>query len=377
MRSVRVKAVLLLLRGLVALGLLTLAWAIGPGPSEAQQGAMHNCPQSGKWAISVWSGDDGIGAEQAFATCDVGAIAAAYYLDPENQTWQRWFAGRPLVSTLETLNDMQGVIALGAMGAPPPTATPTPTPTPAPSPTPAAPTPTPTPLAGATFSGPLQPGGGVSGTITLTLSATGDEIVEVTIRDDLDNVTCPWGSISGTGRTATHFVAIPIVEGAFTFDGQRLRLSGVFDSPTSASGTISEDLKPSMPCFYEPVTWTASVQGAAAALDAEGLAVAQASGQLRNCPQPGKWAISVWSGDDGTGAEQAFATCGDGVVDFAYYLDPATNKWLGYFDGRPDVSKLLALDNMQGVLAHGAPGAPTSTPTPTPTPTLTPTTWQS
>ena len=98
---------------------------------------------------------------------------------------------------------------------------------------------------------------------------------------------------------------------------------------------------------------------------------------MYNCPQTGKWAISVWSGDDGTGAEQAFATCGDGVVDFAYYLDPATNKWLGYFDGRPDVSKLLALDNMQGVLAHGAPGAPTSTPTPTPTPTLTPTTWQS
>jgi len=134
MRSVRAKTVLLLLAGLLALGLLTIAWVIGPGPSEAQQGTMHNCPQSGKWAISVWDGDDGTGAEQAFATCDAGAVDAAYYLDPEDQTWQRWFAGRPLVSTLETLNDMQGVIALGGAAAPPlsptPTATPTPTPTP-------------------------------------------------------------------------------------------------------------------------------------------------------------------------------------------------------------------------------------------------------
>lgn len=133
MRSVRAKAVLLLLGGLLALGLV---WAIEARSSEAQQGAMHNCPQVDKWAISVWSGDDGTGAEQAFATCDAGAIVAAYYLVPEDQTWQRWFAGRPLVSTLETLNDMQGVIALGAMGAPPPTLTPTPSPMPTPTATP-------------------------------------------------------------------------------------------------------------------------------------------------------------------------------------------------------------------------------------------------
>jgi hypothetical protein len=53
MCSVRAKAVLPLLGGLVALGLLTLAWAIGPGSSEAQQDAMYNCPQAGKWAISA------------------------------------------------------------------------------------------------------------------------------------------------------------------------------------------------------------------------------------------------------------------------------------------------------------------------------------
>jgi len=134
MRSVRAKAVLLLLGGLLALSLVALALAIGPGSSEADQGAMHNCPQAGKWAISVWSGDDGTGAEQAFATCDAGAIAAAYYLDPQTQGWQRWFAGRPLVSTLEALNDMQGVIALGAVGAPPPSPTPTATPVATPTP---------------------------------------------------------------------------------------------------------------------------------------------------------------------------------------------------------------------------------------------------
>ena len=115
--------------------------------------------------------------------------------------------------------------------------------------------------AAATFSGPLQPGGGVSGRITLTLSVTRDEIVEVVIRGDLDNVTCPWGSVTATRSIRTHYVAIPIVEAAFTLDGQNLRLSGVFDSPTSASGTISEDIgSMGSPCYYEPVTWTATAQ---------------------------------------------------------------------------------------------------------------------
>jgi Tol biopolymer transport system component len=123
----------LFVAGMVALGLLALVWAIGTGSTEAQQGTMHNCPQASKWAISVWSGDDGTDTGQALAICGAGAVITAYDLDPETQAWSRWFAGRPEISNLQTLNDMQGVIALG--GAEVPT-TPTPTPTPSPTPTP-------------------------------------------------------------------------------------------------------------------------------------------------------------------------------------------------------------------------------------------------
>lgn len=129
MPSVKVNVVLLLVGGVLALGLTGLAWTIGAGSSEAQQDAMQNCPLSGNWAISVWSGDDATDTGQALATCDASGVAAAYYIDPQTQAWQRWFAGRPDVSNLNTLDDMQGVIALGA-GAPMATPTPTPTPTP-------------------------------------------------------------------------------------------------------------------------------------------------------------------------------------------------------------------------------------------------------
>jgi len=115
---------------MLGLGLVTLVWVIEIGPSQAQQGAMQNCPQAGKWAISVWSGNDGTETGQALATCGEGAAVAAYYLDPETQVWWRWFAGRPEVSNLVTLDDMQGALALGAAVAGTPTPGPSPTPTP-------------------------------------------------------------------------------------------------------------------------------------------------------------------------------------------------------------------------------------------------------
>jgi len=115
---------------MLVLGLLTLLWAIEIGPSQAQHGAMQNCPQAGKWAISVWGGDDGTETVQALATCGEGAAVAAYYLDPETQVWWRWFAGRPEVSNLLTLDDMQGALALGAAIAGTPTPNPSPTPMP-------------------------------------------------------------------------------------------------------------------------------------------------------------------------------------------------------------------------------------------------------
>jgi hypothetical protein len=113
----------------LAVGLV--AWALATSSSEAQSGSMHNCPSAGKWAISVWEGPDGTETDAALATCAAVPVMAAYYLDPETQSWSRWFAGKPDVSNLTTLNNMQGILALGAT--PTPSATPTPTPTSTPS----------------------------------------------------------------------------------------------------------------------------------------------------------------------------------------------------------------------------------------------------
>jgi len=128
MHCYRAKAVLLLLAGAVTLGLLALAWVIGAGSSEADNDAMHNCPQPGKWAISVWSGQDGTDTGQALATCGEGAVDFAYYIDPNTQAWLRYFVGRPEINNLLTLDHMQGVIAHGTVGVPPASPTPTPTP---------------------------------------------------------------------------------------------------------------------------------------------------------------------------------------------------------------------------------------------------------
>jgi len=191
---------------MLALILVALVWAMGVGSSEAQGGAMQSCPQAGRWATSVWSGDDGTDAEQAFATCGEGRVAVAYSIDFDTQTWSRWFAGRPEISNLTALNDMQGVMALGAAGT----------------------------------SGPASAG-------------------------------------------------------------------------TSAQRDTMQD-----------------------------------------CPLPGKWAISVWSGQNGTDAEQALATCGLPGVAVAYYLDPETQGWLRWFADKPEVSNLPPLDDRQGVLVLGS-----------------------
>ncbi|GAJ12674.1 unnamed protein product, partial [marine sediment metagenome] len=86
---------------------------------------MQNCPLQGRWAVSVWSGQDGTDAEQALETCEAVTVDVAYYIDPDTQSWLRYFRGRPEISNLSTLNDLQGLIVLGSAEAP---ATPTPTP---------------------------------------------------------------------------------------------------------------------------------------------------------------------------------------------------------------------------------------------------------
>jgi hypothetical protein len=89
-------------------------------------------------------------------------------------------------------------------------------------------------------------------------------------------------------------------------------------------------------------------------------------GVMQNCPQPSKWAISVWNGDDATDVDDAFATCDEGGVALAYSIDPDTQQWSRWFASRPELNTLTAVDDMQGVLAlGGARTVPTQVPTPT------------
>jgi len=48
------------------------------------------------------------------------AVQAAYWLDPEWQAWLRYFAGHPELSSLPTVDNFQGILALGAQPAPTP-----------------------------------------------------------------------------------------------------------------------------------------------------------------------------------------------------------------------------------------------------------------
>ncbi|UCH86410.1 MAG: hypothetical protein JSU97_07750 [Dehalococcoidia bacterium] len=152
MHDRRTRFALFLLGCALVLGMAALAWALGSGVSEADVDAMGNCPQLAKWSIAVWGGPDDTETGQALATCGTAPVDAAYHLDPQTQGWSRWFVGRPEITTLTTLDNMQGIIVLGAAAAPapPPTLTPTPVATPTPSPTPVA---TPTTVPSPTWTG--------------------------------------------------------------------------------------------------------------------------------------------------------------------------------------------------------------------------------
>jgi hypothetical protein len=214
--------------GLLALALITVAVvagssAVAPARSGAEPGSMQNCPPAGMWSIAVWDGESGTAATDALATCGPGAVDAAYSLDPQTGAWSRWFAANQGVSDLTSLDDTQGVLALG--------------------------------------------------------------------------------------------------------------------------GT------------------------AAAAAGGDSLAAAEASGQFHACPPAGMWSIAVWEGESGTTAADALTACGVDGVAAAYSLDAQTGAWSRWFAGKPDVSDLPPLGDMQGVLVLGAAATPAPTPSPSPAPT--------
>ena len=75
---------------------------------------MEGCPQPGRWAISVWNGATGTSPSDALVTCSAVGVAAAYWIDPQTQAWKRYFEGRPEISNLSDLRELQGLITLGA-----------------------------------------------------------------------------------------------------------------------------------------------------------------------------------------------------------------------------------------------------------------------
>lgn len=226
---------LLAIAGIVIASLAVGAWSTSATLSQAAEGdQLENCPQAGKWAISVWNGANATGTDQALATCQGAAVDVAYWLNPETQQWLRYFPSKPEVSNLLTLDSMQAIIARGASGS--------------------------------------EPSAG------------------------------QFGGLLAAGVTAAE------------------------------PGALS---------------------------------------QVMNCPQPGKWATSVWSGEDGRPIEEALATCSESSVAAVYWLDPDTQGWLRYFSGRPELATLTALNNLQGFIALGSASAATPTPATTPTPVAT------
>jgi hypothetical protein len=92
-----------------------------PAPSPTavpMPGHIVGCPVAGKWSVAVWSGADDTPTFEALSTCDSTAIEAAYWLDPDWQAWLRYFAEHPELSSLPTLDNFQGVLALGAQSTP-------------------------------------------------------------------------------------------------------------------------------------------------------------------------------------------------------------------------------------------------------------------
>jgi protein-disulfide isomerase len=94
--------------------LLAVAPTPSPPASPASSGQLHNCPPPNRWSIAVWDGLDDTPTGEALATCGQGAVSAAYSLDPDTGGWWRYFSDHPELSTLGSLDDMQGIITLGS-----------------------------------------------------------------------------------------------------------------------------------------------------------------------------------------------------------------------------------------------------------------------
>jgi hypothetical protein len=212
------------------------------------EGELHNCPPAGKWSIAAWEGTSGTEAADALAAGGADAVAAAYSLDPQTGAWSRWFAGKPDVSNLAPLGEVQGLLALGttASTTPTPVATATPTPTS----TPASGTPEPGTYTGMTSQ---------ARAIQLDVAEGSGSISRIEF--DYEG-TCQVEDCLCEGHVKTSFpISIPISNNAFSYSVSYYDMSGTFQLTTTASGDLHAHITGAggIVCDSGPVTWTASV----------------------------------------------------------------------------------------------------------------------
>ena len=355
-----------------------------PAPG-ASPGQMNDCPSAGKWALSAWHGPNETRAADAFATCSE-VVAAAYWIDPQTQTWQRYIDGRPDLTTLSRLDNLQGVFALGSTVAREYCA----------------------PNIPGTYHGavtidgqPAPPG------TTIKVFRGGIEFASTTVTDEgtyTANVPSPapvippcfestggpltftcdgaeaqekpnWGSAlrpqdltcvrmlncppagkwsiavySGAGESAVDALgkcAVP-VEAAYWIDPAAQTWSRYIRGRPELTDLASPQHLQGVVAFgsaSEPLS-----DLSAATVQSQQV---QPEGRMEGCPQPGRWAISVWNGGTRTPPSEALATCSSVKVAAAYWIDPQTQAWKRYFDGRADISNLPDLGELQGLMTLG------------------------
>ena len=209
------------MEGVLALGGTAAAAGAEDLAAAQAEGDMHNCPPAGKWSIAVWEGDTSTAAADALAACGADAVAAAYSLDSATGAWSRWFAGKPDVSNLPPLNDMEGVLALGAG----------------------------TPYTGETSQGLLME-------FDVTADGLGVGRVKFGFEGLLNGEPCKGLMNMTFGQVQA------IVDNAFTINDTDYTMTGRFDSATTAVGELQvhiPDRWADPGCFGDPLTWTASV----------------------------------------------------------------------------------------------------------------------
>jgi hypothetical protein len=322
------------------------------------------------------------------ATCSE-VVGVAYWLDPETQTWQRYIHERPELTTLSHLNNLQGVFALGSTeakeycainipgtyhgavtidGQPAPAGT-----------------------AIKVFKGGIEFGSTTvteDGTYTVNVpdsapvippcfeSASGP--LTFTCGDAEAQEKPNWGpSLRLQDLNCVHMLNCPAA-GKWSIS--------VYSGPGESAVDALEQCGVPVDAAYgiDPATqvWSRYIRGrpdltnmaslqhlqgvvargsaseplsAAAALPtaAAPSAQEQPEGQMEGCPEPGRWAISVWDGATATSPSDALATCSSVRVAAAYSMDPQTQLWKRYFDGRLDISNLPDLRELQGLMTLG------------------------